>query len=71
MPNKSILKIDSTTIILAVYSKQKEIKTKNILTDEKNRIKMLSLHNHELMGKIKEHEGKNICWLTNICSIKN
>ena len=55
--------------------KAKKLETKNIFTDEKiyknlttyftryvhsKSIKMLSLHYHELMGKIKEYEGKNI-----------
>ena len=30
-------------------------------------IEMLSLHYYELIGKIEEHEGKNICWLMIIC----
>ena len=53
--------------------KAKILDTKNILIDKKNYkdltiyftryvhrklIKMLSLHYHEVMGKIKEHEGK-------------
>ena len=45
--------------------KAKKLETKSILTDEKNikdlhyskLIKMLSLHYHELIGNIKEHEG--------------
>ena len=28
---------------------------------------MLNLHCHELMGKIEEHEGKNVWWLMIIC----
>ena len=69
--SKSI-KTESTTIILK-KNKAKKLETKNILINEKNykdlsiyftryvhmnAIKMLSLHYHELMGKIKEHEGK-------------
>ena len=53
--------------------KVKRLKTKNILIYQKNykdltiyftrcayskAIKMLSMHDHKLMGKIKEHEGK-------------
>ena len=53
---------------------KKKIETKNILIDEKNYTnltiyftryvyknsrKILSLHYHELMGKIEKHEGKN------------
>ena len=53
--------------------KAKKLDTKNIFIDKKNYkdlmiyftryvhrklIKVLSLHYHELMGKIKEHEGK-------------
>ena len=45
--------------------KAKKLETKSILTDEKNikdlhyskLLKMLSLHYHELIGNIKEHEG--------------
>ena len=55
--------------------KAKELETKNILIDKKNYkdfgiyfaryfhkkwIKKLSLHYHELIGKIKEHEGKKV-----------
>ena len=55
--------------------KIKKIKIKNILVGQKNckgliiyvtrhvysrSIKMLSLYYHELMGNIKEHEGKKI-----------
>ena len=58
--------------------KAKKIETKNILIDEKNynyfliyftkyvyrkSRKMLSLHYHELMKKIEEHEGSYIWWL--------
>ena len=54
--------------------KTKKLETKIIIINEKNyknltkyftrfvqsnSIKILSLHYHELMGKIKEHEGKN------------
>ena len=29
-----------------------------------SKLTILSLHYHKLMGRIKEHEGKNIWWLT-------
>ena len=31
---------------------------------------MMSLYYHELMGKIEEHEGKNIWWLKIISSTR-
>ena len=70
---KSALKIESTTITLTNWSKQKRLKTKNISIDQKNykhltiyftryvkskSIKMLNLHYYELLGKIEEYEGK-------------
>ena len=33
-------------------------------------IEVLSLRYYELIGKIEEHEGKNICWLMIICQTK-
>ena len=66
---KSTVKIKSTSIIL--IAKANKLETRNILIEEKNwrisqyilhvhrrLIKMLSLHYHKLVGKIKEHEGK-------------
>ena len=70
----SILKIKSTTI-LTIYSNQKKKETKSSLTDEKKIkdmvvyftryvnwewMKMLSLYYHELMGKLKNSNEKNI-----------
>ena len=70
----SILKIKSTTI-LTIYSNQKKKGTKSSLTDEKKIkdmvvyftryvnwewMKMLSLYYHELMGKLKNSNEKNI-----------
>ena len=71
---KAIIK-KSLQLLFSQFSQSKKIETKNILIDEKNykdlmtyftryihsnSIKMLSLHYHELMGKIEEHEGKNM-----------
>ena len=68
MSKKSLL-----NIILTICSKQK--KSKNIVIDNKNYkglvnyftryvhskpIKVVSLNYHELIGKIEEHERKNI-----------
>ena len=70
----SILKIKSTTI-LTIYSNQKKKETKSSLTDEKKIkdlvvyftiyvnwkwMKMLTLYYHELMGKLKNSNEKNI-----------
>ena len=75
IPKKSMLKIESTTIILTIQSKQKKLETKNIFINEKNykqptinftryahskSIKIFSLYYHELIRKIKEHEGEKI-----------
>ena len=71
---KSVLKL-SLQLSFWQFSQNKKLETKNILVDQKNykdftiyfsryvhgkSLKMLSLHYHESMEKISEHEGKNI-----------
>ena len=72
MPKKSILKVECKTLFGQLV-KAKKIKTKSILVDLKNYkdlviyfttsihripMKMSSLHFHELIGKIEQHEEK-------------
>ena len=62
--------------------KAKNLETKNILIDKKNYkdlviyfaryvqsklIKVLSLYYHEIMGKVKEHEGKKYLMVDDVC----
>ena len=85
MSKKSILKIESITIILKILKMQNNQKIKIFfLINEKNyndmviyftryvhskSIKVLSLLYHELMGKIEEYEGKKYLIIDDDCML--
>ena len=55
--------------------KAKNLETKNILIDKKNYKDLViyfaryvrSLYYHEIMGKVKEHEGKKYLMVDDVC----
>ena len=66
MSRKSILKIRSAIIILIIDGKNyKDLVIYCTIYVLSKSIKMLSVHYHELIGKVEEHEGKKYLMVNN------